>query len=271
MNGRRPAVLLKIGTPLVLLVVVGFVVAYRFVDPAPPGAIVLATGPEGGAYAALGEAYRERLATFDVEVELRQTAGSAENLALLRDQAVDVAFVQGGVATDTDRQTIESIGSLFYEPLWVFLRSGVEAERLTDLTGRRVSVGPAGSGTSEVATRLLERNGRTGDLDDLAIEPSAEALLAGEVDAILLTAGAESPLVRRLLLSDSVPPFSFRSDFDLAQAIVEADRIEREVAEVEAPASYAQELYDLHLHLEFVQRQLAQRAAEVDAGWADAG
>ncbi|MBB84067.1 MAG: hypothetical protein CL931_09705 [Deltaproteobacteria bacterium] len=57
-----------------------------------------------------------------------------------------------------------------------------------------------------------------------------------------------------------------RTGFDFPAAITEADRIEREVAEVEAPASYAQELYDLHLHVEFVQRQLAERQAAATAG-----
>lgn len=47
----------------------------------------------------------------------------------------------------------------------------------------------------------------------------------------------------------------------LDQAIRAAQRIENEVAEIEAPASYAQELYDLRLHLEFVQRQLEARAS----------
>ena len=66
--------LLKID-PLLLVVLVGFVVAYRFVDPAPPDRIVLATGEAGGAYATFGEAYRRRLRP-DVEVVLRETAES---------------------------------------------------------------------------------------------------------------------------------------------------------------------------------------------------
>ena len=85
--------LLKIGTPLLLVVLVGFVVVYRFVDPAPPDRIVLATGEAGGAYARFGEAYRRRLAAFDVEVVLRETAGSADSLGLLRAREVDAAFV----------------------------------------------------------------------------------------------------------------------------------------------------------------------------------
>jgi len=51
----------------------------------PPHRIVMATGPEGGAYDEIGKRYRAALARADVEVQLVPTAGSVEALAKLRD------------------------------------------------------------------------------------------------------------------------------------------------------------------------------------------
>ena len=86
----------------VVILVVGFVVAYQFVEPAPPKRIVLATGVDGGAYQRYGEDFADYLATAGVEVELRATAGAVENLRLLQDSDdIDLAFVQGGIADAT--------------------------------------------------------------------------------------------------------------------------------------------------------------------------
>ena len=83
----------------VAVLIIGFVVAYQFVAPAPPKRIVLATGADGGAYQRFGEEYAAYLRTAGIEVELRTTEGSVENLALLKSGGeIDVAFVQGGIA-----------------------------------------------------------------------------------------------------------------------------------------------------------------------------
>src|SRR3974390_2493979 len=70
----------------------------------PPRTIVMATGPEGGANYQLGDRYREFLAKSGVELKLMPTAGSLENLELLRDprSGVSVALVQGGDAAGGD-------------------------------------------------------------------------------------------------------------------------------------------------------------------------
>jgi len=64
----------------------------------PPRSIAMATGPEGGGYYEIGRQYQELLARNGVELRLVATAGSLENLALLRDpkSGVDIALVQGG-------------------------------------------------------------------------------------------------------------------------------------------------------------------------------
>jgi TRAP-type uncharacterized transport system substrate-binding protein len=89
--------------------------------------IVMATGPEGSADYVVGERYRAALATAGVQVRLRPTAGSVENLALLLDQnsGVSVALLQGGTIGAEASSKLESLGTVFYEPLWLFHKRGL--------------------------------------------------------------------------------------------------------------------------------------------------
>src|ERR1043165_3087989 len=93
----------------------------------PPRTIVMATGPEGGAYYEIGKRYRAELAHANVEVRLVPTAGAQENLALLRDprSGVSIALLQGGTIGTADAAGLDSLGTVFYEPLWWFHRRDV--------------------------------------------------------------------------------------------------------------------------------------------------
>ena len=111
---------IKVFSPAILLAIVGFLVAYQFVAPAPPGHIVIGTGASDGAYYAFGKEYQQILKENGIDLEVRQTAGSIENIHLLEtDQnGVVVAFIQGGTGSAASRpESIISIGSLYYEPM----------------------------------------------------------------------------------------------------------------------------------------------------------
>jgi TRAP-type uncharacterized transport system substrate-binding protein len=127
----------------------------------PPRSIVMATGPEGGSYYELGERYREMLANSGIQVRLVPTAGSVENLAMLRDPSlgVSVALMQGGVIREETASGLESLGTIFYEPYWWFRRSEIKEEGVAGLRGRRISVGPEGSGTRAISLPILARAG----------------------------------------------------------------------------------------------------------------
>ena len=115
----------------------------------PPRMIVMATGPEGGFYYELGERYRAVLSKAGVEVRLIPTAGSPENLTLLLDarSGVSVALMQGGIVRAAGSSELESLGTVFYEPLWWFHRREIKSAGLAGLQGQKVSIGPQGSGT----------------------------------------------------------------------------------------------------------------------------
>jgi TRAP-type uncharacterized transport system substrate-binding protein len=113
----------------------------------PPRMIVMATGAAGGAYSEVGERYRAVLARAGVEVRLVSTAGSPENLALLLDprSGVSVSLIEGGTTGTEAPSRLESLGTVFYEPLWLFHKRGLRNTGLSsDLRGRRISIGPRG-------------------------------------------------------------------------------------------------------------------------------
>jgi TRAP transporter TAXI family solute receptor len=200
-NDRNPVKhQLKIYGPAALMVIAAFVLAFQFIKPAPPDRVVMATGGVDGAYHAFATRYAEFLAREGITLELRPTAGTVENLALLRSGEVSLAMVQGGVDDGDPAPQLLSLGSLYYEPLWLFYRKDVPFQQLRDLAGRRLAVGPEGSGTRALVRRLLRDNG----IDESAWvavggQEALDALLSGDIDAAFFVISAESDLVDRLL------------------------------------------------------------------------
>lgn len=214
--------------PVTIIVLVGFVIAYFFfVPPPPPKTFKIATGGKTGAYNAFAEKYKEILAKDGFTLEIVNTKGSIENLELLRKGEVKVAFVQGGTATEEDKfgkkdaegnqqpSILASIGSLYYEPLWVFYDRKKGYKTLRDLKGARLGIGTVGSGTRPVAVQLLERNGCFTKEDQknyqsIGSTECVKKLKAGELDAVFLVAGGRSKNVLALLEDKSIQLLDFK-------------------------------------------------------------
>jgi len=180
---------------------------YRYLDPNPPKRVRIAAGAEEGMYMEAARRYREILARDHVELEIVTTTGSLENIALLRKAqvGVDLAFVQGGTAP-ADAPDLESLASVFLEPLWLFVRTDLPVERLVELRGRRLAVGPEGSGTRALALELLQAGGVGSDEQVRSIggREAVNALLAGTVDAAFFVTARPLPLLEPLLRAPSV-------------------------------------------------------------------
>ena len=186
---------------LALIIAAGFVAAYQYVGAPPPEHIRMATGMEAGAYYSFGQRYARLLAADGITLEVIPTAGSVENLELLKRGEVSLALVQGGCATEADREQLQSLGSLFLEPLWVFTRSEGTLRRLSELKGKRMAVGETGSGTHLLSTRLLAVNGITHANAELVRADTPEAVQSlsdGAVDAAMFVASTEAPFIRSL-------------------------------------------------------------------------
>ncbi len=187
-----------------------FMIAFHFVRPAPPNKFVISTGYETGAYHLFGQRYRELLAKEKIEVELRPSTGSVDNLKRLLDpdSGVDVALIQGGVAPPADvEHGLVSLAALYYEPLWIFYRGDTELTRLAQLDGKRIAAGPEGSGTRVLVGNILRASGGLKSripLLPLGGMAAANALIEGRLDAVLLVAGPDAPIVQRLLKAQGI-------------------------------------------------------------------
>jgi TRAP-type uncharacterized transport system substrate-binding protein len=169
----------------------------------PPRTIVMATGAEGGANYELGIRYREALAREGVKLQLQPTTGSLENLWRLNDarSGVSVGFIQGGTTTRKESPELESLGTIFYEPLWLFRRTEI-GNGMYRLRGRRLSIGPEGSGGRALAQKIMSRtkiDSIVGELSGFPPQVAAEKLIAGEIDAAFIVTGWESPVIQSLL------------------------------------------------------------------------
>ena len=208
--------------PFLVLAVALLATAYWWLDPNPPKRVTLATGPAQSAYEAFGKRYAALLARDGIEVVLLPSEGSAANLQLLRDGKADLGFVQGGsseIATPQD-EDLESLGSLFIEPVWLFYREDA-ARRLNpeatltalpELKGLRVNVGTPGSGLPSLMGKLLESNRIDAGalkLSQLEQTPATVAFLGGELDAIVFASAPESLMVQMLLQTPGVKLMDF--------------------------------------------------------------
>ncbi len=221
--------------PFIVLAALLLALAYWVLDPTPPKKVVLATGTDQGAYAEFGKRYAQLLKSYGITVELRATQGAAENLRLLRDPAsgVDIAFMQGGAgehlrkeadsvaaADDGDEAGLVSLGSLFYEPVWLFYRTD-SAQRLlhaptltslSQLAGWRLNIGAKGSGAPNLVRKLIDANRI--DINALTLlrqpqTPATVALLAGEVDALVFASAPEALMVQMLLQTPGIALYDF--------------------------------------------------------------
>ena len=206
---------LAVALPAILLLAIGFAIAYRFVDPAPPSRFVFAAGSASGAYFRFAKAYQSILARDGVELEILETAGTVENLKHLRsdNDPVQVAFVQGGVGSPAVDDGLTSLASLYFEPVWVFHRLGAQLVELNQLHGRRIAHGQPGSGTLAVATQLLAANGITEEnaqLQSIGGDDAVRALLDGQIDVVFLVGAAHSPQIAQLIAAPGVTLLNFQ-------------------------------------------------------------
>ena len=207
-------------TAAIAMVVFGTLVilaaAFWFVSSAPPRTLIISSGPPGSSYQRNAERYREILSSNGVTLKILPSQGSMENLQRLanpRDR-VDVGFVQAGESGVGKGRPLFSLGSIAYQPLLIFYRGATPVTLLSGLAGKRLAIGPAGSGTHALALSLLATNGILPGggtaLLNLDADEAAKALLAEQVDAVFLMGdSASSQTMRTLLRSPGVQLFSF--------------------------------------------------------------
>ncbi|PCH86047.1 MAG: C4-dicarboxylate ABC transporter substrate-binding protein [Piscirickettsiaceae bacterium] len=187
----------------IVLLTAGFWLAYQFVEPAPPTTISISTGSQEGAYYANALKYKTLLAEQGITLNIKTSAGSTENLQRLLSGETDLALVQGGL-TQTDTP-LQSLGSLYYEPIWIFHQKSQPINKLTDLAGKKVAIGPEGSGTRSLASLLLADNQLNNiTLVDSAGSTAVKQLISGDIDAAFFIGSVQSSTIQTLINQPSI-------------------------------------------------------------------
>jgi len=217
---RRHILIASIAGAAIAIVAMLWVV--MILHPLPPRTVVMTTGPEGGAYHEVGKRYREIFARAGIDLRLLPSAGGIENLRRLRDprSGVSVGFEQGGTTSEQESPGLVSLGAVFYEPLWFFYRGVHPGRKLEGLRGKRISIGPEGSGTRNLALTLFSRTGidpGVAELLPFTPQVAGEKLRNGQIEAVVMVASWDSPVVRELVASENVELASFpRADAFIA-------------------------------------------------------
>jgi len=196
----------KIYAPATMFALLAFALAYQFVDPAPPFTLTFSAGQKSGAYYAYAERYKVYLQQRGITVEILESAGSMQNIERLTANTADIAFVQSGMVQSEQAQLL-SLGSMYFEPLWVFVRHDLNIRFLRDLQGQRIAIGMVGSGTRALAMQLLKDNGideSAATLKAMGSTEAARALQHAELDALFIVSAASNKVVQSLQQSNAI-------------------------------------------------------------------
>ncbi len=209
--------LLVTAAPTIAVLAILCAVAYVLVDPAPPRHVTLSTGQENSAYEEFGKKYVAALGAYKIQVSTVRSLGSQENLQRLNSGKADIAFVQSGSTeqAEAERRGLVSLGSLFTEPIWLFVRYGDNApkvNKLTDLKGLKINLGPEGTGVPRLFQQVLSVNGL--EVKDLVVgklenTPATVELLEGRIDGVVFSSAPEAPLIQMLLQTPGIALFNF--------------------------------------------------------------
>lgn len=201
--------------PILAFLAVCMLVASLFMAPAAPKKLAFAAGAPNGAYSLTAEKYAAVFEEKGYSLEIQSSTGSGDNLEKLRSGEVGAAIIQGGVSTEADAEELQSLGAIFFEPLWVFYRAdlapeGTNASDIRTLEGLRVAAGSKTSGTRALANELFLQNDVEASLVDMGGAEGAAALKAGKIDVLVSVSAPSAPFVRDMLADPGVRVLNFK-------------------------------------------------------------
>lgn len=197
---------------------IGALVASAFIAylmiPKLPDTLKIAAGQSGSYFYKTAEIYKKSLAKQGVELEIIQTKGAADNLTLLNDNKVDLALAHGGLTTKKESPDLVSLGSISYEPMWVFQRKNTKI--LTDISqlkGMKVATGEKGTGVEVIASKIFKSEGiNEGNTTILYMDmkEAAERLIQGNIDAAVFMDPPENEIIREFFISSAINEVSLQ-------------------------------------------------------------
>ena len=181
--------------------------------------ISITTGGTGGVYYPLGGGMANILSKYvpGLQATAEVTGGSVDNLKLLNSGKSEVAFTMVDAAWDA-KQGVDKFKDTKFEPktlmvlypnrMHVVTVEGTGINQLSDLKGKRVSTGSAGSGTEIMAMRILEGAGIDGHKDirqeRLGVAESVNAIKDKKIDAFFWVGGVPTAAVTDLATTPGV-------------------------------------------------------------------
>lgn len=174
------------------------ILAYFFIEPAPPQRIKIAAGPRDGGYYRIATQIAEKVRPYGVRVDVLETHGASDNLALLGGHSgPQFALFQSGVTPPAgiDLKAVTTLATIDLEPVWIFARRGVDVRSLRDLADKRVIVGDRGSGTYDLFRLLTATAGinSRGTRINLSNQDAADAFSAGRADVLFSVMRPDAP------------------------------------------------------------------------------
>ena len=191
------------------LTAVGIWLAFSLLRPTPPRSVAMAVDPQGSFDAEVGKRYREVFARDGIDLRLVPSVGAVDSIARLHDpkSGISIAIIPGGITNREESPRLVSLGTLFYEPLWLFSHNQ-HIETHEQLRNLRISIGPEGSASHKLALEFLARVGvfeqKSATLLFLTPEESSAKLMNGDIDAVVLMGAWETPAVRQLLVAKDI-------------------------------------------------------------------
>ncbi|MEO6086146.1 MAG: TAXI family TRAP transporter solute-binding subunit [Umezawaea sp.] len=160
----------------------------------PTANLTIAAGEQGGLYLDFATLLAHQLGP-NLTATPRITAGSLENLSLLRDHQADLGLTLADTATGTD---LRALGRVYENYFQLVVRTDDPAQSLRDLANRPLSLGAHGSGASVFGDRLVTEATLGTRIDHLPLAEAAQALADRRIDAFLWSGGVPTPTVSTL-------------------------------------------------------------------------
>jgi len=229
----RPAILVSVLMGLIAALFTGI----WFILPQPPQTLTIATGFPDGLYSQFANHLKIELAKEKITLQIRNTGGSVDNLALINDpnSGIDLAIVQSGVGDPVKYPELLSLAGIFYEPLWVwyrqpaFTKEGGALTQLSQLQGKRISIGNDGSGTQILSNAILKLNEINADLvklEKLKPDEAIEKLQKGELDVAFIVAAGEAPILKKFYQIPGIRLMNFDQAEAYTRVLPYLDRID---------------------------------------------
>jgi hypothetical protein len=188
---------------------------------AAPKFISIATGGTGGAYfpigAGLADIINKQLTGYNASAEV--TAASKVNCINVNDGKSDIALVLGDTLSYGYRgeklggfpkplTNLRVIANIYANTIQIVARKDSGVAKLTDLKGKKVSVGAPGSGT-EINARQIFSAARMsyhdfGRTDYLSFSESADQMKNRAIDVTLISSGLPNPGILDIATSQEI-------------------------------------------------------------------